>query len=66
MQLQLQEKVEETEALHNEIIKHENHAESLGNQISDLRGALDEKDKLIINFKESEKQQAEQHSEVIS
>ncbi|KAL0908580.1 hypothetical protein M5K25_023082 [Dendrobium thyrsiflorum] len=64
MQRQLQEKVEETEALHNEIIKHEKHADSQGNQISELRGALDEKEKLIISFKEREKQKEEQQSKV--
>ncbi|KAG0499595.1 hypothetical protein HPP92_004286 [Vanilla planifolia] len=64
MQLVLQEKTEEKEALSNEIEKHKKHADSLANQISELRCILDEKEKLVISFTFREQQLEEQKSEI--
>ncbi|KAK8930866.1 Synaptonemal complex protein 2 [Platanthera zijinensis] len=64
MQLELKEKFEETEALRDEIKKYDKHANSLGNQIEELRGSLDEKEKFITNFEDRAKQLEEQKSEV--
>ncbi|PKA53217.1 Synaptonemal complex protein 2 [Apostasia shenzhenica] len=60
----LQEKVEETTALHNEISKYEQHAGLLGNETNELRAAVDVKEKLLISFREKEKHLEEQKSEI--
>lgn len=65
LQLMLQERAQETEAFQIEIIRHEQHADSLDKQINHLRISLDEKEQLHLQFEEREKQLKEQISGVI-
>lgn len=61
----IQERTKDIEALQNEIVKRDQHVDSLENQINHLRCALDEKEHLHISSVEREKHLEEQKSEVI-
>jgi len=62
----LQERAEETRSLRDEIIKRDQHAESLENEISNLRNVLNEKEQLHTSFLEREKVLEEQKAEVVN
>jgi len=62
----LQERAEETRSLRDEIIKRDQHVESLENEISNLRNVLNEKEQLHTSFLEREKVLEEQKAEVVN
>ncbi|KAI3844575.1 hypothetical protein MKW92_027532 [Papaver armeniacum] len=55
LQVKLQGKSEETEGLQKVIVEHEEHVASLENQVSELRGNLEEKEQLNQHYIEREK-----------
>ncbi|XP_026419162.1 synaptonemal complex protein 1-like [Papaver somniferum] len=55
LQVKLQGKSEETEGLQKVIVEHEEHVASLENQVSELRGNLEEKEQLHQHYIEKEK-----------
>ncbi|CAH9094500.1 unnamed protein product [Cuscuta epithymum] len=64
LQLDLFKKDEEINHLREEIAKYEEHVSSLGNEISQFTDALEEKDKLLFELKDREKELGDQKAEI--
>lgn len=56
LQLEIHGKEEEIDTLRKESVKHEEHVDSLEKEVSQLHSSLQEKDQVVLEFKEREKQ----------
>ncbi|PWA51978.1 hypothetical protein CTI12_AA457030 [Artemisia annua] len=63
LQSEIHGKEEEIDTLRKEIVKHEEHVDSLEKQLSQLHSSLQEKEQVVLEFKEREKQLEDQKSE---
>ncbi|CAK9154261.1 unnamed protein product [Ilex paraguariensis] len=64
LQAEIQKKNEEIVVLQKEIRMHEQHVEALEKQVSQLGSTLEEKEQLVLQFKDKEKQLKDQKTEV--
>nr|XP_043610816.1 synaptonemal complex protein 1-like isoform X2 [Erigeron canadensis] len=63
LQVEIDMKKEEMDALRSEIVKHEQHVSSLEEQLTQIHGLLQEKEQAVLEFKEREKQLEDQNAE---
>lgn len=64
LQDEIQRKEEEIDSLQKESEKHEQHLDSLEKQVCQLHSVLEEKEQLIVQYKEREKKLGDQITEV--
>lgn len=66
LQSEIHKKEEEIDTLKKEIVKHEKQVDLLEKQLNEIRSLLQEKEQIILEFKEREKQLEDQKAEVFS
>ena len=64
LQTEILKRADEVEILQKESEKEKQHVDSLGNQVSQLQNILQEKDQLILQYKDGEKKLEAQNIEV--
>lgn len=64
LEAEIEKKTEENESLQKEIGKHEQHIDSIEKQVSQLQSVLEEKEQVIVQNKDREKQLEEQKAEI--
>ena len=66
LQEEMQKKVEEQDILQREMDKHEQHVDWLEKQVSLLQTTIEEKEQLILRYKDREKELEDQKAEVFN